>query len=492
MPIPAETFFLSGDREATLQQQIQQVIAEAILSGRCLAGEKMPSTRHLAQHLGVARITVTNAYTDLVADEYLVARGRSGFYVSDSAPQRPVLTPEARAGVVPLDWSRKLGQRFSDAMPVLRPANWSDYRYPFIYGQTDPKLFDHANWRACAIRAVGRKDFDSLATDHYERDDAMLVEFLLRQILPRRGISARPEEILITMGAQHALWMTAQILLTQRRTAVLEDPCYPGMRHILNQSRCQIRNVAVDGWGLPPDAIPPEADVVFTTPSHHCPTNVTMPLARRRDLLARAERDGFVIVEDDYEFEMSFLKPPSPALKSLDRAGSVVYMGSFSKSIFPGLRIGYLVAPEPFITEARALRSMVLRHPPGHMQRTTAYFLSLGHFDAQIARMARSYRQRRAVMEQALRDHGLLDAAAEETFGGSSFWMRAPEGVDMGQVALKLRQSSVLIEPGEAFFAGGAEAKRHYRLAYSSIPAARIEEGVALIARAIAEAQEEA
>ena len=136
----------------------------------------------------------------------------------------------------------------------------------------------------------------------------------------------------------------------------------------------------MDSDGLPPDLIPPETDVVFTTPSHQCPTASTMPISRRKELLRRASADDFLIVEDDYEFEMSFLKPPSPALKSLDDEGRVIYVGSFSKSLFPGLRLGYLVGPAPFIREARALRSAVLRHPPGHMQRTAAYFLSLGHY----------------------------------------------------------------------------------------------------------------
>ena len=127
--------------------------------------------------------------------------------------------------------------------------------------------------------------------------------------------------------------------------------------------------------------------MVFTTASHQCPTNATMPLERRLALLEAASREDFVVVEDDYEFEMSFLKPVSPALKSLDKGGRVIYAGSFSKSIFPGMRLGYLVGPPSFIAEARALRSMVLKHPPGHIQRTVAYFLSEGHYDALINRM---------------------------------------------------------------------------------------------------------
>jgi GntR family transcriptional regulator / MocR family aminotransferase len=488
MAIPAETFFIKPDNESTLQQQIQRLVVEAILSGRCLPGEKMPSTRRLAKHLGIARITVTIAYTELVSNEYLVSRGRSGYFVAQTAPSRPKFDLPDHSVRTEVDWSRTIGQRFSEHVTLVRPENWRDYKFPFIYGQSDPRLFDHHNWRNCALKAVGRKDFDTLATDYYERDDPMLVEFILRQILPRRGIDARPEEILITMGAQHALWITAQILLTQRRTAVMENPCYPGLRQVLAQTRCNTVSVDVDGAGLPPENLPDNLDVVFTTPSHHSPTNATMPYDRRRRLLERAARDGFIIVEDDYEFEISFLKSPSPALKSLDPTGSVIYIGSFSKSMFPGLRLGYLVAPEPFIREARALRSLVLRHPPGLIQRTAAYFLSLGHYDAQITRMGRTYRKRRSTMEHSLREHG-LSQPEQDTFGGSSFWMKAPKGIDSSELAMQLRNDGVLIEPGRAFFASEKELPGYYRLAYSSIAAARIPGGISLIAEAIDKAK---
>ncbi len=487
MAIPAETFFLRPDNETSLQQQIQRLIVEAILSGRCLPGEKMPSSRKLAEHLGVARITVTIAYTELVSNEYLVSKGRSGYFVSQTAPSRPKFNLPDQADKTQVDWARTIGQRFSEHFPLVRPDNWRDYKYPFIYGQSDARLFDHHNWRNCALKAVGRKDFDTLATDYYERDDPMLVEFILRQILPRRAITARPEEILITMGAQHALWITAQILLTQRRTAAIENPCYPGLRQILSQTRCNTVSVDVDAAGLPPENLPETLDVVFTTPSHHCPTNATMPVSRRERLLDLAARKGFIIVEDDYEFEISFLKSPSPALKSLDPTGSVIYVGSFSKSLFPGLRLGYLVASEPFIREARALRSLVLRHPPGLIQRTAAYFLSLGHYDAQIARMGRIYRKRRSIMEQSLHENGLTQTG-QGTFGGSSFWMRAPNRADSSKLAMKLRQDGVLIEAGRAFFSEGEEQPGYYRLAYSSIASARIPDGISHLAKRLEEA----
>ena len=152
-----------------------------------------------------------------------------------------------------------------------------------------------------------------------------------------------------------------------------------------------------------------------------------MPIERRQALLERAKELNALIVEDDYEFEMSFLRAPSPALKSLDPDGRVIYVGSFSKSLFPGLRLGYLVGSEPFIREARALRASVLRHPPGHIQRTAAYFLSMGHYDALIRRMSQALHERRSVMEQAIDENG-LSIAGRGAFGGSSLWMRAPRG----------------------------------------------------------------
>ncbi len=482
MSISVETFFLKPAAEGTLQARIQQMVAQGILDGRFRPGERLPSSRKMAAHLGVSRITVTLAYTELVADDYLSSRGRSGYYVSENAPEPPAF-PAQRFGTGTVDWNRTIGQRFTPGLSMDKPTDWASYRYPFIYGQADKTLFDAANWRLCALQALGMRDFAALTSDYFDADDPKLIEFIARQTLPRRGILANTDEILVTMGAQNALWLAAQVLLNNRRRAVIEDPCYPALRNILTQSRCMLNTVPVDTDGLPPDDLPPDTDVVFTTPSHQCPTTATMPLHRRKALLQKAEDEDFVIVEDDYEFEMSFLAAPSPSLKSLDQNGRVIYVGSFSKSLFPGLRLGYLVGPAPFIREARALRATVLRHPPGHIQRTVSYYLSLGHYDALVRRMSRAYHERRIVLDAALQEHNLV-VAGEGTFGGSSVWLRAPAGVDATLLAERLRADGVLIEPGAPFFAGDDPPKEYFRLAYSSIPTASIPEGVRLIARA--------
>lgn len=484
MSIPAEAFFLTAGFNGTLQQEIQQMVAEGILRGRFRAGEKMPSSRGLARHLGVSRITVTLAYTELVSGDYLTSRGRSGYFISDTAPRPPEFKPVDAPRREGVDWVALIGGRFTRHALPAKPEDWRSYPFPFIYGQADAALFDHQNWRQCALRALGRRDFEVLTDDFYERDDPMLVEYIVRNILPRRGIAARPEEVLLTMGAQNALWIAAEVLTGQGTRVAVENPCYPGLRAILGQLGAAILPVNVDEEGLPPDAVPVGVRAVFTTASHHCPTNATMPIRRRTALLERAVAEDFLIIEDDYEFEMSFLKPAAPALKSLDREGRVIYAGSFSKSLFPGLRLGYLVASQGFIREARALRAAMLRHPPGHIQRTVAYFLSLGHYDALINRLNQAYKRRRTVTDEAIAAEG-LEIAGRGAFGGSSFWMRAPEGVDTDRLAADLRAKGVLIEPGRVFFDPPTAPGNYYRLAYSSIAQTRIPEGIALIAEAL-------
>ncbi|KGJ06254.1 transcriptional regulator, GntR family [Paracoccus halophilus] len=487
MSIPPDAFFLDRTDGLSLQVQLRRQIIAAVTAGRFRPGEKLPSTRALADHLGVARVTVAQAFAELVSTDYLASRDRSGHYISETVEHRIEAGPTSPTAPG-FDWDSRLDGRFAQARRSDRTRDWRRYAYAFVYGQADPELVDHAAWRDCAMRTLGRREFDAVTGDLYDADDPELTDHLARQILPRRGISAGPGEILLTMGAQNALWLVAQVLLRPGASYAIEDPGYPGLREILAASHARVLPVPVDAQGLPPSAIPPGIAAVFTTASHQCPTNSTMPLPRRKELLAQAQARGFVVVEDDYEFEMSFAGAPSPALKAIDRAGAVIYVGSFSKSVFPGLRLGYVVADPRFITEARALRGMMLRHPPGHMQRTLAHFLSLGHYDAQANRMRRAYARRRAVMAQAIAEAGLQPAAPNAN-GGSSFWLTLPPGLDSGRLAELLKTRDVLIEPGRPFHADPRDGGGFYRLAYSSIAAERIPEGIRRIADAIREMQ---
>ncbi|WP_134682327.1 PLP-dependent aminotransferase family protein [Paracoccus ravus] len=483
--IPPEIILLREDEAPTLQGRLAAAIVRAILEIHARPGTRLPSSRRLAEALGISRLTVTLVYQELVSQGYLETMPRSGIAVAATVPHRRLRASGVREkgeGCSP-DWETWLGDHPLPRRVIRKPANWREYRYPFIYGQADPSLFDHNAWRDCARQALGTRDFADLASDRYGADDPLLIEYICSNTLARRGIRARPDEVLVTLGAQNALFLAVELLARADRLAVTEDPGYPDFAETLRRAQSPVAFLPVDHGGMNPAELPADTRLVIATPSHHIPTGGTMPLARRRELLQRAAAQDFLIIEDDYDFEMSYLAPPLPALKSMDDAGRVIYVGSFSKSLFPGLRIGYMVAPSEMIRKARALRSIMLRHPPSHLQRITAYFLALGHYDAHIVRLREALKRRRGLIEDALRSSDLVIAGAPQA-GGSSIWVRTVADLDSTRLAERLRQESVLIEPGAVFFETPPDPCPYFRLGYATISDGAIAAGIARIERA--------
>lgn len=478
--IAADVFFLDRTAKRPLQTLIKEIVIASILSGQASPGSLIPSSRKLAEHLGVARMTVTLAYQDLVDQGYLETQSRSGYLVADTEAI-PRLPPEdALEPIKNSDgWKNVLSEHLVERRRIIKPKDWRSFPYPFVFGEMDSTIFKHSAWRECARQAMGTRDFNLMANND-AMDDPLLVNYILSRMLPRRGITANPSQILITVGAQNAIWLAIELLTRMPLKAVCENPGYPDTLQALQWCGAEVAIVDVDQHGLPPDDIPDGTQAVFVTPSHHAPTGVTMLRSRRAQLLEQAQARDFVIVEDDYEFEMSFIEPPSPALKAIDKDQRVLYAGSFSKALFPGLRLGYLVGPELVIAEARELRSMMLRHPPGHLQRTTAYFLAQGYYDLLIRDMRRKFAQRRKAMIDALGRTNLEIAGAAQ-FGGSSLWIRAPFEIDTQELADELINDGVLIEPGAPFFNGDKAPRDYFRLGYSSIPVEQIEDGIRLI-----------
>lgn len=485
MKISVDQFFLDRDSGIGLQAQLREKIAEAILSRRFTPGQRLPSSRRLADHLGIARITASLVYQELVADGYLHSAPRSGYFVASDAPGLlssglDIPAPETDT----VNWGNWIKTRVGTMRVLHKPHDWRAYPFPFIYGQLDSDLFPHDIWRDCARRAWGKREFDQVAGDTRNTDDSRLVDYIRSHSLPSRGIVVPREQILVTLGAQNGLWFAVQILSAKRpgMKVVIEDPGYPDLREVLQMAGCQIIPIPVDAQGLPPDLIPDDVDLVCVSPSHQAPTGATLPMARRRKLLEMAEERDFLILEDDYDFEMSFLRPTRPALMSQSKNGRVIHVGSFSKSLFPGLRLGYMAASAPFVEEVRCLRVLVMRHPPGSTQRTTAHFLALGHYNAHVQRLKDAFKKRRQVMVDALSSAHIKSLGASE-FGGAAIWIEGPEGLDATQLTQDLRDEGVLIEPGEAFFAGPEIPKNFFRMAYSSISADKIAEGVARVQR---------
>jgi GntR family transcriptional regulator/MocR family aminotransferase len=209
-----------------------------------------------------------------------------------------------------------------------------------------------------------------------------------------------------------------------------------------------------------------------------------MPLERRHELLSRSVDSDFVIIEDDYESEFSYVGQPTPALKSLDHSDRVIYIGSLSKTLAPGLRLGYMVGPKELISEARALRRLMLRHPPANNERAVALFLSLGHHDSLVRRLSHAYKERWQVMGQALARH-LPESARMPTFGGTSYWVEGPDGLETQVLVERAAEQGILIERGDVFFLSDQPPRNFFRLGFSSISVDRIEPGIETLARIV-------
>ena len=459
--------------EVGLQTQLRRHLVDAILDGRLSPDHPLPSGRRLAQALGVSRNTVVLAYQALADEGFLVSRERVGYFVN----------AERLGGAVP-------AERAPDAAPDNWAADnwtapdWRRYPYPFIYGQADPELFPVAAWRMCSRQALGVEAIHRWTEDSFDEDDPLLVEEVRTRVLPRRGIRAAPQEILITMGAQNALYLIAQLLAGPKTTIGVEDPGYVDARNIFALTGARIEAIPVDEHGMVVDDRLERCDCVYVTPSHQSPTTATMPMARRVDLLERAGRRGVCVIEDDYEAEANFVGSPTSALKSMDRDLSVIYVGSFSKSLAPGLRVGYLVAAAGLIQEARLLRRLILRHPPSNNQRTVALFISGGYYDSLIHRLQRVYRERWEAMGEALSRH-LPQSATAPSFGGTSYWLRGPEGLDAEALARAALDAGVVIEPGTVHFHAKDPPRNYFRLGFSSIPADKIGPGIQKLAQVI-------
>lgn len=476
-------FKISPESGQTLQAQIRQAIVAAILDRQIAPTMPLPSCRILAEKLGVARGTVVLAFQQLVDQGFLVARERRGHFVNPevlASPPQPARKAEKNSRSI--DWKARRQVFASELSEAPKNENWIKSSYPFVYGQFDPGLFPTAEWRECNRMALAVLEIRNWAADMVDRDDPLLIEQIQARLLPRRGIFANPDEIIVTLGAQHALYMLSTLLMRKGARVAMEDPGYPDARSIFRLAGAEIVPVPVDRSGMDVDAIPDDCDFVFTTPAHHCPSMVPLSRPRREALLAGAERHDRIIIEDDYDSQLAD-ETPQEALKGLDDTGRVIYVGSMSKTLAPGLRLGYVVAPAELIAELRALRRFMLRHPPANNQRAVALFLSLGHHDALIRRLSAAFEERRQRLTEAVADF-MPDWNATDVAGGTSVWMEGPPGTDTQFLAEAAAARGVLLEPGARFFHNGERWSRFMRLGISSIAVQNIEPGIRELAAA--------
>ncbi len=483
----AQLLKLPAQPALPLQGRLRLVIVQAILAGRLGSGAALPSSRKLATLLGLSRNTVTSAYLQLADEGFLVARPRSGVVVApNSRPRSPSQAePVAGARGQPVNWTLRVRRSMLDRPTLSKPEQWSAYRYPFIYGNHDPQLFPTEDFRECCVRSLARSQLPNWTPDIEVDDVPDLIEQIRTRLLPARGVFALPEEIIVTIGSQHAYYLLAEALFDHRTRVGLEEPGHPHARNGFSMRSPELVEVAVDDKGLVVETLP-GVDYIFVTPSHQSPTTATLSLDRRQWLLRQAELQDFVIIEDDYEAENLYQGEPMPAMKALDRSGRVVYIGSVSKSLSPALRLGYIVAPRNLIRELRAIRQAMVRHPSAFLQHAFALFLSLGHHDSHIRRVNQAMQERMTLAAQALREQ-LPDFGFVLPQGGASIWVRAPAWVDATELAAIARRHGVLIEAGDVFFNKPPCPCPFFRLRLSSIAAGLIAAGIHALGLAVDE-----
>jgi GntR family transcriptional regulator/MocR family aminotransferase len=483
-----QLFYINPNSKLTLQEQLQRLLVDAILSGHYKSDKPLASCRKLAANLGVSRNTVALVYERLVSEGYLIPKERIGHFVNttvfEERRQIRKLVPIAE-GEKP-NWRSRYKKNPRSQKNVIRPRDWQSFKYPFIYGQPDPALFPIKEWRKCSRQAQEIQSVREWAVDSYGDDDRLLIEEIRTGLLPRRGIHVSSDEILLTLGVQYALYLVGSLFLNHTSRVGIEDPGYVNARNIFQIHGPKLSALPVDESGLIISNQLNDCDFIYMTPSHQYPTTVTMPLDRRLELLKKASESDIILIEDDYESEVNHLGKVTPAIKSLDNSDRVIYVSSLSKSLAPGLRLGYMVGPKELIKEARSLRELMLRHPPSNNQKTVALFMERGNYTAYRMRMRKIYKERWKAMSQAITKH-LPTCTFSQTAGGSSFWITGPGTLNSKILEIEAAKQSIALESGHWFFLAEDSPQNCFRLGFSSIQAHMIEPGIQLIGNLIDE-----
>ena len=483
-----DTLFHLPNEEGLLNTRLRKMFISAIHDGYIKPGDIIPSTRILSKSLKISRNTIVFAVQQLVDEGYFIAKNRSGYYVNPNLPNVEQSSQHSHHShmidneIVPKtkEWQLAIGKNLEKFQGVYRPAKWYEYKYSFVFGQVNYNDFPIHHWRECTKLAAMRINMTSFTTDSYGKDDSKLLEMICMRLLPKRGIKANVNQVLITIGAQNALYMIAQLFGGSGKNIMIENPCYSEARHAMLSTDSNVTYIDVDHHGMVVDDRLHNADLVFVTPSNHAPTNYTMSIERRHQLIQKANQHNFVIIEDDYEFKDHYNYEQEKALKFLDESGRVLYVGSLSKTLFPGIRIGYIVADSFLINKLRIIRSLMMRHPPLNNQYALSLFLSLGYYDQWLRKYGRILNERLQLMEQALEKYPIGDYQPS-AYGGASVWINLDPRINALLLRDKLYEQQVVIEAGTHFFANSDDGLQKIRLGYGYINKAFVMEGIEII-----------
>ena len=374
------TYALEDRGSTPLYEYLYRCIREDILAGALAAGERLPSKRALAEHLHISVMTVEGAYQQLEAEGYVYTRPKRGFFVAEVERPRPA--PPA-----------------PPAAPAPEAPAW---RLDLASNRVDASRFPVATW-ARLTRQVLTEDGEALLRPVPHQGLTALRQAIARDLREYKGMAVSPDQIVVGAGAEYLYLLLAQLLGREAVFAV-EDPGYPKIRQVYGKCGADCRPVPLDSQGIPPEALEAAgATVVHLSPAHHYPTGLVTPIGRRQALLRWAERTDAVIIEDDYDSEFRFTGRPIPTLQSIDTAGRVVYMNTFSQTISPSMRVGFLVLPPRLLERYRRELDFYSCTVPALDQHVLARFLDRGHYEQHLSRMRKEYRQRRDAVLAAFR-----------------------------------------------------------------------------------------
>jgi GntR family transcriptional regulator/MocR family aminotransferase len=438
--------------------------------GALRPGDTLPPSREMARTLSVSRMTVTVAYERLTSEGFTTSRARAGTFVNGAVTHlrgRPELhTDDALR-------PRRVWQSIDLPAPFTNPPEFN-----FRTGVPDPSLLPHQAWR----RIVGRVlRANATAVSSYSDPSGLpeLRETIARHVAVSRGVQASADDIIVTNGTQQALDMLTRVLLDPGDGIAMEDPGYPPARRLFESVGVSVHGVRVDEEGLVVDGIPRRVRTVYVTPSHQYPLGVAMTLRRRRALLAWAQRHSAAVIEDDYDSEFRFGGRPLEPLRTLDTDGHVIYVGSFSKTLLPGARLGFIAAPRSLRSALHKAKSVADWHTPTLEQLALARFIDDGAFARHIRKVNRVYHQRHDLILNILRrdfaDH--LEPIPSDTGLHVSAVARKASVQQIATIAERARAVGVAIQV-LAFFSVSDKPRSGIVLGYGGVPTARIEEGL--------------
>jgi GntR family transcriptional regulator/MocR family aminotransferase len=483
--LPLPVLALDPTASAPLHRQIYFAIRSAILDGRLRPGARLPASRRLAADLGVSRNTVTAAFEQLAAEGYIDGRIGAGSFVPPHLPDEAAKAERAAGGGrTGRPETRPAPSRRSAALGALiLPAGG---RRPFAPGLPELARFPFKEWARLLGRRWRRPEWETLCGDApggYHPLRRAIADYLATA----RAVFCRPEQVIITSGSRQALDLAARVLIDPDDPVWIEEPGYPPTAAVLAAAGARLIPVPVDDEGLSVAAglaLCPQPRLVSIAPSHQYPLGITMSLKRRLALLEQAAAAGSFVLEDDYDSEYRYAGRPLAALQGLDQDGRVIYLGTFSKVMFPSLRLGYMVVPDHLLDSFLRVRRLIDAHPSSIAQPALADFIDEGHLGSHIRRMRGLYQERQAALIDALEVHadGRLRTAPADA--GMHLVAALEAGLDDREVAARAAAAGIQA-PALSSYYQGPPAESGLLLGYAGVEPGAIRTGVARLAGVI-------